>query len=328
MSGLVYYSTSTDWTPPRVGDVRARTGGRRDHRRRLRRGRRRLRHPPRRRPVPGRRATGRRSTSLRAAGRSPGTLTVPAAIANEQIRVVIQVVDGAGNVATASSKGPGFAPVPPPPAGADDHAHAGRTAVRLVHGAADDHRRTVPASTTVTVVDRRRRAAAVHRPVRAERARRRLARRRRRRQSTAPRPACIVRIDTHAPPTISAQLSPPANVNGWRNTPVTATFTCADAASGVADVPAAGLDRRSRRARRSSSAGRRPTAPASRRPPRRRCKVDLTPPTCAGGDPRPGVASHDRDHADPRRHDRRACPASPAASGGSATTPAGRGTPC
>ncbi len=44
-----------------------------------------------------------------------GVLVVPAAIANEQIRVVVQVVDGAGNVSWASNKGPGFAPTPPPP---------------------------------------------------------------------------------------------------------------------------------------------------------------------------------------------------------------------
>ncbi len=38
------------------------------------------------------------------------------------------------------------------------------------------------------------------------------------------------------PPTISGAV-PPANANGWYNAPVTATFTCADALSGVATCP-------------------------------------------------------------------------------------------
>ncbi len=39
------------------------------------------------------------------------------------------------------------------------------------------------------------------------------------------------------PPTITGSV-PPANANGWYNAPVTASFTCADALSGVATCPA------------------------------------------------------------------------------------------
>jgi hypothetical protein len=47
-----------------------------------------------------------------------------------------------------------------------------------------------------------------------------------------------VTIDA-TPPTISGVASPAANANGWNNTNVTVTFTCADASSGVASCPAA-----------------------------------------------------------------------------------------
>ena len=115
MSGDVYYSASTDWTAPTVGEVELST------RRRATTsadvsvdGRRRLGDPSGRRAVPGRRrlANARPPCRRRAFG---GTLAVPAAIANEQIRVVVQVVDGAGNVSWAANKGPGFTPTPPPP---------------------------------------------------------------------------------------------------------------------------------------------------------------------------------------------------------------------
>src|SRR4029077_8929512 len=39
------------------------------------------------------------------------------------------------------------------------------------------------------------------------------------------------------PPTIEAVASPPPNAAGWNNTSVTVTFTCGDAASGVAVCP-------------------------------------------------------------------------------------------
>ena len=148
---------------------------------------------------------------------------------------MIQAVDGAGNVATASSKGPGFAPVPPPPAAPSDHARARRTAVRLVHRAADDHRWRYRRGERHGV-DRRWRGPAVHRPVRAERALRRLARRRGRRRATARARACSF-ASTRARRRSPRRCRPPANVNGWRNSPVTATFTCGDSASGVADCP-------------------------------------------------------------------------------------------
>lgn len=38
-------------------------------------------------------------------------------------------------------------------------------------------------------------------------------------------------------PTITVSLSPPANTNGWNNSPVTAHFECADAVSGVSQCP-------------------------------------------------------------------------------------------
>lgn len=50
----------------------------------------------------------------------------------------------------------------------------------------------------------------------------------------------IVRPDTGdtTPPTINATLSPVPNANGWSNGPVTVTFDCADAGSGIATCPA------------------------------------------------------------------------------------------
>ena len=166
---------------------------------------------------------------------------MPAPVANEQIRVVVQVVDRAGNVAVASSKGPGFGP---------------------------------GATTAAGPVNRRRR----------RRRRRRAGSRHRRRYAvagaagatftvsidgSAPQPyggpfvptltdgthvidvsssdgttaSVTVRLDTTAP-TVQADVSPPANANGWRNVPVTANFRCGDATSGVGDLPATGIDRR------------------------------------------------------------------------------------
>jgi hypothetical protein len=46
-----------------------------------------------------------------------------------------------------------------------------------------------------------------------------------------------VNIDL-TPPTVSARRDPEANANGWVNAPVTVSFTCADALSGVLDGPA------------------------------------------------------------------------------------------
>ncbi len=114
MAGLVYYSGSTDWTPPRVGQVELE------------------RNPGTTSAAVAVDASdvsgihrvvalyhggaGWQAIDLTPSGGAfTGTLTVPAAVANEAIRVVVQAVDGAGNVATASSKGPGFAPATPPP---------------------------------------------------------------------------------------------------------------------------------------------------------------------------------------------------------------------
>ncbi len=55
--------------------------------------------------------------------------------------------------------------------------------------------------------------------------------------NTATDPA-TVSIDKTAP-TISAARAPAANANGWNNTPVTVTFTCADTLSGTDSCPAA-----------------------------------------------------------------------------------------
>jgi hypothetical protein len=233
MAGLVYYSGSTDWTPPGIGDVEVE------------------RSPGETTAVvsveAGDDAGIHRVVALYQAGGAwqradlaldgetfEGTLTVPASIANAQIRVVIQAVDAAGNVATASSKGPGFAPVPPPPAAPEitltpeappsgwfttpptiavDGTGGSTVTVSIDGGAAEPYSGPfVPSglsdgSHVVDVVASNGTTASV-----------------------------VVRIDT-ARPGISAALSPPANVNGWRNSPVTATFTCSDAASGVAACP-------------------------------------------------------------------------------------------
>ncbi len=45
-----------------------------------------------------------------------------------------------------------------------------------------------------------------------------------------------INIDTVAP-TLDTTLSPPANSNGWNNTPVTVHFTCSDSGSGIATCP-------------------------------------------------------------------------------------------
>jgi parallel beta-helix repeat protein len=45
-----------------------------------------------------------------------------------------------------------------------------------------------------------------------------------------------IRIDT-APPTIEANLQPPANANGWNNSAVSVSFTCSDTPSGIALCP-------------------------------------------------------------------------------------------
>lgn len=46
----------------------------------------------------------------------------------------------------------------------------------------------------------------------------------------------IVGVDND-PPTIMATISPPPNAAGWNNTPVTVSFICGDATSGVASCP-------------------------------------------------------------------------------------------
>ena len=115
MSGDIYYSASTDWIAPKVGEVvLQRSAG--DAFANV--------------SVTASDDSGiQRVVALYQAGAGPwqsldlgasagsfvGSLAVPPAIANEQIRVVIQAVDGAGNVSWAANKGPGFAPTPPPP---------------------------------------------------------------------------------------------------------------------------------------------------------------------------------------------------------------------
>jgi fibronectin type 3 domain-containing protein len=47
----------------------------------------------------------------------------------------------------------------------------------------------------------------------------------------------LINLDK-TPPVISFSASPPPNANGWNNTNVTVSFTCSDAASGIATCPA------------------------------------------------------------------------------------------
>ncbi|MEU7525085.1 PxKF domain-containing protein [Saccharothrix sp. NPDC042600] len=57
--------------------------------------------------------------------------------------------------------------------------------------------------------------------------------------NTGPTASVVVRRDTGAP-AISAATTPPANAHGWRDGPVTVTFTCADPLSHIASCHADG----------------------------------------------------------------------------------------
>ncbi len=233
MAGDVYYSTSNDWDAPQVGEVvLVRSPGSTSadlsvsatdasgiHR------------------VVGLYQAGGDWQTLELAenaGTFGGTLTVPAAIANEQIKVVVQAVDGAGNVAWAANKGPGFSPLPPPPpppvvtlnpAPAASGWSTSAPQVSVTGGS----------GTTFTVsVDRQppepytgpfvptgltdgQHVVEVI-------------------GSNGGTATLTLRID-HTPPTIGATITPAANAAGWHNTTATATFTCSDTVSGIASCP-------------------------------------------------------------------------------------------
>jgi hypothetical protein len=233
MAGAVYYSASADWTLPQVGEV---TLGRN--------------------PgdtiatisVAASDASGvHRVVALYQAGSDwqsldlaatatgfGGSISVPATIANEQIRVVVQVVDGAGNVAWAANKGPGFAPTPPPPPppvvtlapqiGASGwFSSAPEVAVTAPAGAtfnvSIDGGPPVPYSAPFvpTLADGAHVLDVTG--------------------SNGATTSTTIRIDT-TPPDITAAVTPTPNAAGWYRTPVTATFTCGDAGSGLASCAA------------------------------------------------------------------------------------------
>ena len=233
MAGDVYYSTSNDWDAPQVGEVvLVRTPGSTSadlsvsatdasgiHR------------------VVGLYQAGGDWQTLElaeSAGTFGGTLTVPAAIANEQIKVVVQAVDGAGNVAWAANKGPGFSPLPPPPPPPVVTLNPAPAASGW-STAAPQVSVTGGTGTTFTVsVDRQppepytgpfvptgladgQHVIEVF-------------------GSNGGTATLTLRID-HTPPTIVATVTPAANAAGWHNSTATAAFTCGDTVSGIASCP-------------------------------------------------------------------------------------------
>ncbi len=234
MSGDVYYSPSTDWTPPKVGEVvLSRASG--DTTALV--------------TVDASDASGiHRTVALYQAGGDwtsvdlgvgsgvfTGTLSVPTAIANEQIRVVVQVVDGAGNVSWASNKGPGFTPTPPPPPPPTvalspvvptSGWFGAAPQITVVGNASATFDVSIDGGPKVTylgpftptgLADGAHVIEAIG--------------------SDGSSAFVTVRVDT-APPGVDVSLSPAANSAGWHNATVTATFTCTDSASGVAGCPA------------------------------------------------------------------------------------------
>jgi hypothetical protein len=238
MSGDVYYSASPDWTPPKVGEVvLQRTVG--DAFANVAVSATDDSPPGIQRVVALYQAGANPWQSLdlgSSAGSFVGSLAVPAAIANEQIKVVIQVVDGAGNVSWAANKGPGFAPAPPPPpaptvtlapvtpasgwfatapqitvAGS-----AGETFLVSIDGG--------PALTYLAPFSPGGLANGSH-VIEVT-------------GSNGGTASVTIKIDA-SPPQITAALSPPSNAAGWRKSAVTAAFTCTDSVSGIASCPPA-----------------------------------------------------------------------------------------
>jgi hypothetical protein len=168
------------------------------------------------------------------AGTFVGTLTVPSALPNEAIRVVVQVVDGAGNVSWAGNKGPGFSPVPPPPPGPDLTLSPAPPASGWYSGVPQVSIAPQPGTAVEVSIDGGPASS-----------------------YTGPFvPAGLgnglhivtaigsdggltvqpIQIDSE-PPVVTIALTPPANAAGWRNVPVSATFTCSDTGSGVERCP-------------------------------------------------------------------------------------------
>ncbi|MEO6570787.1 MAG: Ig-like domain-containing protein, partial [Ilumatobacteraceae bacterium] len=234
MSGDVYYSPSTDWTAPKVGQVvLSRSGGDTTaivsvdasddsgiHR-----------------VIALYQAGGDwRSVDLAPApGTFAGVLAVPASVVNEQIRVVVQVVDGAGNVSWASNKGPGFSPTPPPPPApvvtvtpvvpasgwfgtAPQITITGNPSVTFDVSIDGGPKVTYFGPfTPVGLADGSHVVEAIG--------------------SDGSSAFVTVRVDT-TPPEIGVALAPAANSAGWHNATVTATFACTDAASGITSCSA------------------------------------------------------------------------------------------
>ncbi|MEO7369627.1 MAG: Ig-like domain-containing protein, partial [Ilumatobacteraceae bacterium] len=234
MSGDVYYSDSTDWTAPKVGDVvLRRSSGEAFANVSV---------------VAGDASNIHRVVALWQAGTQDwqsldlgvgggaftGSLPVPTSVTNEQIRVVVQVVDGAGNVSWAANKGPGFSPTPPPPPAPAvtlspvPPASGWYTSSPLITVSGS------PSATFTTSIDG---AASVpyagpFTPIGLTNGSHVIAVT----GSDGSAASVTVRLDT-TPPQITATMLPAANAAGWRNSTVTATFTCTDSGSGVDVCP-------------------------------------------------------------------------------------------
>ena len=276
MAGDVYYSPSTDWTLPTVGEVSlGRVVG----------------EDSARVSIDAEDASGihRVVALFQAAGQDwesvdlapsdgsfGGSLPVPEAITNDQIRVIVQVVDGAGNVAWASDKGPGFAPLTPPPV-------PPTVTSTPVAPATGWHAQvpTITVSGTPSVTYTVSIDGAVPVPYAApftpaglpdgthviEVA-----------GTDGSRTFHTINVDAVAP-SIAMVTTPAANGAGWNNTPVTATFACTDSMSGIDVCP-------------------RPSRPALRRGPA--CRSSGSPRIVRVPRPRPvgrsrSTAPHRRD---------------------------------
>ena len=174
------------------------------------------------------------SLDLGASGGSfVGSLAVPAGITNEQIRVVVQVVDGAGNVSWAANKGPGFAPTPPPPPAPTVTLSPVAPASGWFSAPPQITVSGSPSATFDVSIDGGPHLSylAPFTPaltngshvidVTG---------------SDGSSATITLKIDT-TPPQITAALAPAANAAGWNNSTVIATYTCTDTVSGVAACP-------------------------------------------------------------------------------------------
>ena len=161
-------------------------------------------------------------------------MAVPNGIANEQIRVIVQVVDGAGNVSWAANKGPGFAPTPPPPPAptvtlspvAPASGWFSAPPQITVSGAATaTFEITIDGGVPLAYLGPFVPGGLANGSHVIEVT-----------GSDGSSASFTLRIDT-TPPQITSTLSPTANGAGWHNSTVTATYACADSTSGVASCP-------------------------------------------------------------------------------------------